>query len=353
MRVLINISVVSLKLRGMGFFTKKIVLNLIEADGHEYIFVSGNIIDSDLHDKITRSKHHFILVKSPLPIFEQLVIPYLIIKYKPDVSWFPSNTFPLFKFSNNKFIVTIHDLIFFKDYRFSTKFKQYIGKTYRKVNVYCGISKIDIITSVSRTTSSELLNFFKGTVSKRPVVLYNSFEPVTIKNSDILKKLSVNNKKYIYTISGDAPHKNIDFLISSFLYFLTPDNDHFLVVSGAPNLKSRYSNSNIIFTGIISENEKAVLISNATLFVFASISEGFGIPLIEGLYYNESVLASDIPIFREIGKDFISYFDLGDIYFLNKYFESPKLIIDHDAVKTYIKDEFNCIRTTKTLEELF
>jgi len=51
---------------------------------------------------------------------------------------------------------------------------------------------------------------------------------------------------------------------------------------------------------------------NSTALVFASFIEGFGLPIVESLFYKLPVLASNIPIHKEIGKDNISYFDLTD-----------------------------------------
>jgi alpha-1,2-rhamnosyltransferase len=45
--------------------------------------------------------------------------------------------------------------------------------------------------------------------------------------------------------------------------------------------------------------------------IFPSIVEGYGLPIIESLYYGLPVLASDTPIHREVGKDNISYFNIN------------------------------------------
>lgn len=52
---------------------------------------------------------------------------------------------------------------------------------------------------------------------------------------------------------------------------------------------------------------------NAKALVFASYTEGFGLPIIESLYNQLQVLVSDTPIHREIGQENVSYFDLNDV----------------------------------------
>jgi alpha-1,2-rhamnosyltransferase len=51
---------------------------------------------------------------------------------------------------------------------------------------------------------------------------------------------------------------------------------------------------------------------HARALVFASQIEGFGLPIVEGLRHRLRVMASDIPIHREVGKDFCAYFDVWD-----------------------------------------
>ena len=52
--------------------------------------------------------------------------------------------------------------------------------------------------------------------------------------------------------------------------------------------------------------------SNARALVFPSHAEGFGLPLVEAMQRGLPVMASDIPVFREVGQDFMAYFDLHD-----------------------------------------
>ncbi|MBM3575364.1 MAG: glycosyltransferase family 4 protein [Alphaproteobacteria bacterium] len=57
---------------------------------------------------------------------------------------------------------------------------------------------------------------------------------------------------------------------------------------------------------------------HAQALVFPSFAEGFGMPLVEALYYGASVIASDIPVFREVGGDDVRYFSLLDADSLQK-----------------------------------
>jgi O-antigen biosynthesis alpha-1,2-rhamnosyltransferase len=59
-----------------------------------------------------------------------------------------------------------------------------------------------------------------------------------------------------------------------------------------------------------SDSELDYAYRHASALIFASRCEGFGLPLVEAMHYGMPVIASDIPVFREIGGDYPSYFDL-------------------------------------------
>lgn len=74
-----------------------------------------------------------------------------------------------------------------------------------------------------------------------------------------------------------------------------------------PNL-----NRNLYFFTDLNDNELAFCYERSKALIFASISEGFGLPLVEAMHFGKPVLASDIPVFREIGGDYPFYFSLDN-----------------------------------------
>ena len=327
-------------------------------------------IDDELFGLIENKNIIFHKVKSPLPFFEQFVIPFLVRKYKPDACWFPSNTFPLYKPNNVKYIATIHDLIFLYDDIKPKNITQIIGKYYRAFVIKNGIKKLDQITSVSFTALEEIVNTFelpKGYLTLEHV-LYNSVDIGEILDDRILNKLNVEQNKYFYTISGSAPSKNLAFLIKAFAIYLNETNENTkLVVSGISKKKEKEEfillagtlgiESSLVFTDFISESEKYSLLKNCQLFIFASKYEGFGIPLIEALYHGCIVLASDIPVFREIGGEYVNYFDNTKINFLVEFYKNRdmKNINNYDFfnIQKYVEEKFNLYITVEKLKIIF
>lgn len=339
--ILINASVVSLKHRGMGGFTKNILKVLLLNNDVKFLVVSCTDIDLEIKEIIQKQNIKYIQINTPLPLFEQIIIPFIIVFYKIKVCWFPSNTFPLWKPSMTKYIVTIHDLIFLDKNLKPKNLYQKVGKLYRALNTKWGVKKIDSLTSVSRTMLEDITSKFniKGDTS----VLYNSIDINQEFNEGILRRYDLQDEKFIYTIAGIAPHKNLKFLIKSFKHFRLKFSDFRLVITGVDRKYHHlFVDDNIILTDFISDGEKNSLIKKAEMFVFASKQEGFGIPLIEAMYLNQRVLASDIKIFSEIGNGFVNYFSLNDGDFLYNLFGSSGVVKNNiDEVRCYIEKKFN------------
>ena len=92
----------------------------------------------------------------------------------------------------------------------------------------------------------------------------------------------------------------------------------------------------IIIPGYINKKQAIYYYNNAFAYVFPSIDEGFGIPLIEAMRARIPVICSDIKIFKEIGDDSVLYFkkqDYNDLYNQLKLIYDDKSIIKNIIIK--------------------
>jgi glycosyltransferase involved in cell wall biosynthesis len=62
----------------------------------------------------------------------------------------------------------------------------------------------------------------------------------------------------------------------------------------------------------VDDNALEYAYANASVLIFPSLAEGFGLPLVEAMQRGLPVIASDIPVFRETGGEFVVYCDIGD-----------------------------------------
>lgn len=282
-------------LRGMGTYTREIVKCLMALDSdNKYILY---IDKAEPCENIVLSKNFsYKCVNGNYFSFEQWYLPKQARRDKIDVLWSPYNTFPIFISKTIKRFVTIHDLIFMGKL-FPRSFYQLLGKYYRRFNLLLGIKKIDKLFTVSDYSAYLIQKNFKCL----PLVTYNH---INLKQLDIsidqinivLDRFGLKSREYFYTITGNAPSKNF-LVIREIMEILNEDN---FAVTGIKTKDWGKIPANVCVTGFVTEEEKAILLQNAKGFLFLSLEEGFGIPLLEAMVYDCKILASDCSVIPEI-----------------------------------------------------
>lgn len=130
------------------------------------------------------------------------------------------------------------------------------------------------------------------------------------------------NKPYLLYVGNAYPHKNLERLIIAFGKLITEYMlDYQLVIAGRKDqfherLEEEVAavrlDDRVIFTDYVSDAELAGLYNKASLYVFPSLSEGFGLPALEAMSYGVPVVCSDATCLPEIAGDAAEYFDGRD-----------------------------------------
>lgn len=274
-------------LRGMARYCREIVFQLVQMDDSCMYYL---YVDSELEDPFLHMKKNVVVRRFPSAnyiIGEQMYIPYYICKDHLNVFWSPYNTFPLYKPKNCKLLVTIHDLIFFSSLYSNATNKQKIGTIYRRFCLSLGYRNIDQCLTVSEFSQRDIEHRFG---IKDVKITYNCIDSFysKVKERGVLKKRS----DFYFTVTGDAPSKNLDFVLEYFS--IRPDKR--LVIAGvSKDAKIRgehFSNIEFLPPGVPDE----VLIDkylSCKVFLFLSLQEGFGIPLLEALICGCPIIASN------------------------------------------------------------
>ena len=218
---------------------------------------------------------------------------------------------PFLNYNKKNISITIHDLRYFN---FDTL--NLLSFFYR-IALRVFLLRIPNIITVSKTMKKELKKIFP---KKNIQVIYNaidaSFSNTKVsfeKKKFIQKKYGIYNK-FIFSIGHLEERKNYINLISGFNIFLKTNPDCQLIICGFGDTYERTKiikfinilnlNSHVLLLENITETEKLFFFQNAEFFIFPSLYEGFGIPLLEAMATNCPVIASNIGVFREImGKD--------------------------------------------------
>ena len=256
------------------------------------------------------------------PWWEQVVLPRLTDKNKFDFLVCPYNTAPIFKLDNTKLVLVVHDLIFLRSFQelpVSVSLYQTLGRLYRRWNIRHVIAKADVLITVSEFTKSEIQSKFSIDGSNIKVI------PNSISNDWLNKNvLPIGQRSpYIFTVGGNAPSKNINRLIHAFAIAkkTLPENCR-LKIAGINesyhDVFISYANKfgvegHVDFIGFISDSELKTLYVNARSFIFASLFEGFGIPLIEAMASGTPIVCSDSTSLPEVVGDCALLFNPLDV----------------------------------------
>jgi glycosyltransferase involved in cell wall biosynthesis len=138
---------------------------------------------------------------------------------------------------------------------------------------------------------------------------------------NVLASHKLKAKNYLLYVGAIQPRKNLGVLIAAFEKLKKVQPDLKLVFAGAPAWKHEETfeqieksefKADIIVTGTVAFDELPVLYQNAAVFVFPSLYEGFGIPVLEAFASGVPVVVADNSSLREVGGEAAIYFKTED-----------------------------------------
>ncbi len=166
--------------------------------------------------------------------------------------------------------------------------------------IYNTINNVDFYFTNSEYTKQDVLKYF-------PFIEENHIKTTLLGangNFYPTKEKPKINEKYVFSLCTLGKRKNLIFAIENFFAFIEKHNinDLKLVLGGGvwqkfkKELKTtlkKYDNSKIILTGYIDEKELKKYYSNALCFIYPSLYEGFGLPVLEAMQCGCPVITSD------------------------------------------------------------
>lgn len=227
---------------------------------------------------------------------------------------------PFFVPKRTKLITHIHDISF----NFYPQFIKWADLFFLKTLIPWSIRKAAKVITVSEASKQEIMKYYHVPEEKIDVV-YNSIGENFSKNysaDDLAKMKGKYNlpEKFLLYIGTLQPRKNIPFLVRAFARMKEGMPEYKLVLVGqrkAHNYDQEIDTvieglklqKSVVFPGYIETADLPTIYQMADVFVFPSLFEGFGIPLLEAMASGTPVAASDIPVFREVAKEAAEYFD--------------------------------------------
>lgn len=304
---------------GVGYCTYGFVKTMVSQYDNSYIlnYINKPKYKKNLNTLIVGKKvkiNSFCFKNSVYKVASTfLPIPYgAFFKDSADITHFFNYYLP--PGVNGKKIVTVHDMTY-KRFPETVRFKT---KQMLNLNLKKSLKRADIILTVSEFSKSEIITYFPEVKDKIRVV-YNGvdldvFKPLLDENIkiSIAKKYNL-PERYMLYLGTLEPRKNLERLIDSY-YLLLKEFDDVpkLVLAGGKGwlydsifdkVSTLWLEDKIIFTGYVAEKDVAPLISGAEVFLFPSMYEGFGMPVIEAMACGVPVLTSNVSSLPEVAGD--------------------------------------------------
>jgi glycosyltransferase involved in cell wall biosynthesis len=201
----------------------------------------------------------------------------------------------------------VHDLVF-KKYP-KTVQKQILHTQEKRLKWVTKES--NVIFCDSMQTAADLKEAYH-IEDQRLVVNYPGVEITKIESSaDVLKKYGISSN-FILTVGKQEPRKNYTRLIDAYQKLEIANKPELLII-GIKGWGSKEKNvKGVHYLGFVEDSELAELYSKALFFVFPSLYEGFGYPLVEAMMYGCSTTVSATSSLAEIGGDATLMFDPKD-----------------------------------------
>jgi glycosyltransferase involved in cell wall biosynthesis len=304
------------KKHGMDMVALELIKNIQQIDTtNEYVVFVKEDEDNSVIQETPNVK--IVKVKSAsYPVWEQLHLPDAVKKYGVDLLHCTSNTAPIWL--SVPLVLTLHDIIYLEKISLNqgTSYQKF-GNIYRRLIVPKIVPKAKRILTVSNFENERIVSYFKLKKNK-VITVYNGvgshFKPVINKELLAQAKIKYNlPNDFLFFLGNTDPKKNVIGVLKALdiidkagkmdfkLVMLDINRDYL------SNLVNQIGNPDLLkyinFTGYVKNSELPAIYSQADLFLYPSLRESFGIPLLEGMACGVPVITSNTSSMPEIAHD--------------------------------------------------
>ncbi|MBW4888438.1 glycosyltransferase family 4 protein [Mucilaginibacter sp. HMF5004] len=249
--------------------------------------------------------------------FDEYNVGKVVLKKFDKITFLDEKRFDLYHFADQfsrlkpkkvwsqKKILTIHDINQVHETDIAPeKLKLYLKKLKERID------KSHKIVAISQFSANDVAHYFPE-AKNRLSVIYNGADKLELKAGHQPAYLPTG--PFLFTIGIVSAKKNAHVLPA-----LLADNNLQLIISGIETdykqkvldqAKKFGCEDRVIITGPISDDDRAWYYKNCEAFVFPSVAEGFGLPVIEAMHFGKAVFLSTATSLPEVGGDLAYYFN--------------------------------------------
>ncbi len=400
---------------GVEWYSYHLIRRLARLDSkNEYVLytdqpLTGGLVDLCKKDnpekgnvEIRKDKNGFQILKSPHGNFKAKVLKWPIPFFwtlgrfslemflkKPDILFVPAHGIPFF--SPPKTINTIHDIAFVHKKKIYDKsdilkkgflrkcvnsivkfvtFGKYSANSrdYLRWSVKFSLRNSKKIIAISEATKNEILEYYGNDHEDKIEVIHNGYDANDYKKigdskrvEEVLEKYGIVKPYFLYAGRLERK-KNTPLLVDAFAMAKETNKKlkHKLVLIGPPGFgydEVKYTiqefnlDNEVIIPGWVDQEDMSIIFSEASVFIFPSLYEGFGIPVLEAMSSEVPVIASHIPALKEVANDAALFFNKTDKLDLA---QAMNKMLDEDLRNKYIslgKERINKFSLEKCASE--
>ena len=288
-------------------------LQKIDHQNEYFVFVAPGV-DRCLKD--TENVHIIVIGESFYPVWEQITLPRAVKKYNLDILHCTSNTAPIF--CNIPLVLTLHDIIFLEPRDKNNKsVYQNMGWLYRRKVVPKILERCLRIITVS---NFEKKNIIEKLIipEKRMAMIYNGYNEWFKPLRDVadIYKSYIEKPGYFFFLGNTDPKKNTERTLIAYSRYLEKSTikrkllmadldktylDSIIERNHIENIREQ-----IVMPGYIVNSDLPYIYNSAFAFLYTSLRESFGIPLLEAMACGTPVITSNTSSMPEIaGNDAI------------------------------------------------
>jgi glycosyltransferase involved in cell wall biosynthesis len=297
---------------GIGTYIRNLLRHLARIDrDSEYVLLCQET-DAGVAGQVGPN---FRAVLEPSPNYslrEQIHVPWVLHRERPDVFHAPHYVLP--PLTRCPAVVTIHDCI-------HLMFPQYLPSraayVYARASMWSAARQAHRILTVSEASKRDIIHFF-SVPPEKVVVVYNAIEErfAATPSEEAIERVRERyqlNHRFVLYVGNIKPHKNLVRLIEAFAVLRTRGFDELKLliigdeISRLPALRravhSHKLHKHVRFLGYLEDETLAILYRLASVFVFPSLYEGFGLPPIEAMASGTPVVTSNVSSMPEVAGD--------------------------------------------------
>lgn len=307
---------------GVGTYTRNLLYYLSKLDTVDLEF-SIYLMEEDIFNYSWRNKN-FIkkTTTSKWHSFgEQIFFWRQLINEKLDLMHFTYFSYPILY--RKPYIATIHDLtpLYFKTGRASTKNPLIYNIKYAGLTNTLSSQVKNARTIITPTfyVKEQIIEHFGNQYADKIEPIYEGVDNELINSAPNMTLQSKFGRNFFIYVGNFYPHKNILSLIKAFAQININEK---IILIGPKDYFSIYAHQlvtqlklagRVFFHHNPSRADSAFFYTYAKALIHPSLSEGFGLPIAEAVYFNLPIIASDIPVFKEVLEDTYISFDADEV----------------------------------------